>query len=69
MIDICTHLIQRICGSWHAKPLFVKDPGCMLSINNWFAHGRKSQDVRSANSGIRTEDDRSPQSALYVEDW
>ena len=50
MIDVGAHRIQSICGAWHAKLLFVRDPGCMLGIDNWFAYDMKSQDVGSANS-------------------
>ena len=57
MIDICTHLTWSVCGAWYAKLLFVRDPRCMLSIKSWFAHGMKSQDVGSANSGSWMEDD------------
>ena len=32
-MDICIHLTQSICGSWHKKPPFVKDLGHMLSMN------------------------------------
>ena len=52
-IDIHTHLIQSVCGAWHAKPHFVRDPD-ILSINNWFVCGVKSQDVGSANSVTST---------------
>ena len=54
------HSIPSLCGAWHAKLPFVRDPGCILSINNWFAHGMKRQDIGSANSGIRIEDDHPP---------
>ena len=32
-MDICIHLIQSVHGAWHGKPLFIKDPEHMLSIN------------------------------------
>ena len=59
-IDIHTHLIQSVHGAWHAKLLFVRDPRCMLSINNWFAHGVKSQEVGRADLGTGLADDHSP---------
>ena len=54
MIHIHIHLIQSICGAWHT---IVRDPGHTLNVNNQFAFGMKSQDVRSTNSHIWMEDD------------
>ena len=59
-IDICMLLIQCICSVWHAESPFVRDLGHMVSINNWFVHSMKSQDVGSAKSSTRMEDDHPP---------
>ena len=58
MIDVCICLIQNVCGAWHAKLPFVRDPEHMLCMNDWFARGMKGQDVGSVNSGNWMEDDR-----------